>query len=196
MKKGSLRTSFVFLLVAFLVLFAAASLVANIESEGKVTGSTIRIKNSNTIQVPDSHQPLPNEDEGTIVLWTKPPIEIFDQFSDTRDYIIFYSSTNVPGLRIVYNMKSRRFEAGTPLMESPEIDIFDSQDHQVVYTFKKDMEQALYLDGAKVASSMFKPMKISQVTGFAVALASIKEVEIGGIEVAVYDRYIEDSSIV
>lgn len=195
MKKGGLRTSLVFLLVAFLVLFAAASLVANIESEDKVTGSTISIKNNNAIQVPDSSQPLPNEDEGAIVLWTKPPIEIFDQFSDARDYIIFYSSTNVPGLRIVYNIQSRRFEAGTPLMESPEIDIFDGRDHQLVYTFKKDMEQVLYLDGAKVSSSLFKPVRISQVTGFAVAIRSVPEVDIAGIEVAVYDRQLEGDSL-
>jgi hypothetical protein len=193
MEKGSVRASLMFLLVAFLVLFAAASLIAyTSRDDGKVTANTIYIDNKNTIRVPDSSQPLPNEDEGTIVLWTKPPVEIFDQFSDARDYIIFFSSTNVPGVRVVYNIRESRFEAGSPLLSSQKIDIFDGQNHQFVYTFKKGVEQAIYIDGVRVNSSGFSPMEVSGVTGFAIAVASIAEADIAGAEVAMYDHYISE----
>jgi hypothetical protein len=190
MKKGSVRSAFMFLMVAFLILFAAGSFVANIDNdENQVTAHTININEKNTIQVPNSNQPVPNKDEGTLVLWTKPPVEIFDQFSDDREYLIFFSATNVPGLRIVYNLKESRFEAGTPILKSPVIDIFDGKNHQLVYTFKKGVEQAMFLDGQKVDSSEFKPSEVlTGATGFMVATSAITEKDIKGVEVAVYDR--------
>jgi hypothetical protein len=120
---------------------------------------------------------------------------MFDQFSDARDYIIFFSATNVPGLRVVYNIDKSRFEAGSPLLSSPEINIFDEQPHQFVYTFKKDVEQAMFIDGVKVNSSQFRPLKISDVTGFAVAISSVAEADIEGAEVAVYDRYLDEDGL-
>jgi hypothetical protein len=196
MKKGGVRTSLMFLLVAFLVVFAAASFVAYISrGPDKITANTIIINSKNTIRVPDSSQALPNENEGTIVLWTKPPVNMFDQFSDARDYIIFFSATNVPGLRVVYNIDKSRFEAGTPLLSSPEINIFDEQPHQFVYTFKKDVEQAMFIDGVKVNSSQFRPLKISDVTGFAVAISSISEADVEGAEVMMYDHYLTQDDL-
>ena len=187
-KKAGIRTSLMFLLVASLVVFAAGSLVVHMRADDKITGQTISASATNTIRVPDSSQPVPNTEEGTIVLWTKPPVEIFGQFSDARDYIIFFSATNVPGMRIVYNMNAKRFEAGTPLLVSQEIDIFDGQNHQLAYTYKKGVGQKIFLDGVEVASSDFKPMKIADVTGFAFAVQSAPEADIAGLEVAVYDR--------
>jgi hypothetical protein len=194
-KKAGIRTSLMFLLVASLVVFAVGSLVVNIRSENKITGESITVNAKNTIRVPDSNQPLPNPDEGTIVLWTKPPVEIFSQFSDARDYIIFFTATNVPGLRVVYNIKEKRFEAGTPLLTSPQIDIFDGQNHQLAYTYKKGLGQKVFLDGVEVASSDFRPMKISQVTGFAFAVQSAPEAEIAGAAVVMYDHYLTQDDL-
>jgi hypothetical protein len=194
-KKAGIRTSLMFLLVASLVVFAAGSLVVHLRSDDKITGQTISASVTNTIRVPDSSQPLPNPDEGTIVLWTKPPVEIFGQFSDARDYIIFFSATNVPGLRIVYNMNAKRFEAGTPLLVSQPIDIFDGQNHQLAYTYKKGLGQKIFLDGVEVASSEFRPMKISQVTGFAFAVQSAPEADIAGTAVAMYDHYLTQADL-
>ncbi len=194
-KRGSHTRAFLYLLIAFMILFSTATLLAYTKSDDAITGRSISINSHNTIRVPDSNQPMPNENEGTIVLWTKPPIEIFEQFDDARDYIIFYSATNVPGLRIVYNIQTKRFEAGTPQLKSPEIDIFDGNNHQLVYTFNKEQGQAIYLDGVKVDESTFKPLKISQVTGFAIALPTIHQVDIKGVEVAVYDRYTGEENL-
>jgi hypothetical protein len=190
-KKAAFRTALMFLLLGFLVVFGVASFIANLNDEQKITGQTINVNQHNTIKVPNSQQEVPNEDEGTIVLWTKPPVEIFDQFSDTRDYIIFFSATNVPGLRIVYNIRDSRFEAGTPLLSSHKVDIFDGSNHQIVYTFKKGVEQAIFLDGVKVNSSDFKPLKITQITGFIIAVQSVPDADISGLEVDMYDRYME-----
>ncbi len=194
-RKAGINRAFLFLLVAFLTIFAAASFIAYTQGEDKITGELINVNNKNTIRVPDSSQPLPNQDEGTVVLWTKPPIEIFDQFSDARDYIIFFSATNMPGVRVVYNIRQKRFEAGSPLLMSPEIDIFDSRNHQLSYTFRKDGEQALFLDGKKVDSSDFRPMRITDVTGFFTALESAAEVDIAGLEVAVFGKSLSEDEL-
>ncbi len=196
MKKGGIDQGFVFLLLAMMVVFAGAAIVAkiNADSANRVTGFTIEAPQDNIIQVPNSNQEVPNEDEGSIVLWTKPPIQIFDQFKDVRDYIVFFTATNMPGVRVVYNIREQRFEAGSPLMESTKIDIFDGNAHQIVYTYKKDGEQAIMLDTVKVASSEFKPIKITQITGFATYGEDAAEIDISGIEVAVYDREISDAS--
>ncbi len=196
MKRGNLRTGFLFLLIAFLILFGTASLIANTtHDEPRITGATISITGENTIRVPNSHQPTPSDTEGTLVLWTKPAVEIFDQFSDARDYIIFFSATNIPGLRIVYNLNTQQFEAGTPLLKSTKIDIFDGQNHQLSYTFKKGTEQAIYLDGVKVASSEFRPMAIPELTALMIGIDYITEVDIAGIEVAIYDRVLTPDQI-
>lgn len=187
-QKASLRTAFIFLTVAALLVLGTASFVANMKNQEKLTANTILFSNTNSIKVPNSHQPLPNENEGAIVLWTKPPVKIFDQFSDARDYIIFYSATNLPGLRVVYNIRTEQFEAGTPLLTTPKVDIFDDQPHQIAYTYKRGFEQALFLDGKKVDSSEFKPPRILDATGMFWAIESVKASEIAGIEIALFDR--------
>ena len=199
-KKANTKTAFIFLLIAFLMLFGTASLVANFqdltaESDDKITANTIIITKENSLRVPNSNQEIPNDNEGTIVLWTKPPVEIFNQFSNERDYLIFFSSTNIPGLRIIYNMKEKRFEAGTPLLKSPEIDIFDGKNHQLTYTFKKNSKQLLFLDSVKVDESDFRPLKISAVTGLAISVGEIKEIDISGVEIAMYDHYIDENHL-
>ena len=190
-KKAAFRTALMFLLLGFLVVFGVASFVANLDDEQKITGQTINVNQHNTIKVPNSQQEVPNDEEGTIVLWTKPPVEIFDQFSDTRDYIIFFSATNVPGLRIVYNIRDSKFEAGTPLLSSQKIDIFDGQNHQFAYTFKQGVGQAIFLDGVKVNSSDFRPLKITQITGFIIAVSAVSDADIEGLQVDMYDRYMD-----
>ncbi|MFC1741836.1 hypothetical protein ACFL3V_04845 [Nanoarchaeota archaeon] len=188
----ALRTSFLMLLIAFLILFGAGSIVAKMnhgEAEANpITANTISVTNDNIIQVPNSHQKAPNTDQGTIVIWTKPPVEIFSQFSDARDYIIFYSATNIPGLRVVYNIKEKHFEAGAPLMSSPEVDIFDQKNHQIVYTFKKDGQQSIFLDGVKAATSDFKPIDSSKIVGFSFLEETADKVDIEGIEITAYDH--------
>jgi hypothetical protein len=192
MDKGSLRTAFMLLLVAFMTLFATASIIAGVrwKNDNSISGGIVHAANNNYIRVPNSTQPLPNEDEGTIVLWTKPPIKIFDQFVSDRDYIIFFSASNVPGVRIVYNLRTSRFEAGTPLMSSSPVNIFDEIPHQVVYVFKKGEVQTLLLDGNVVNESKFRPLEIMKATGFAIADVSAEEKDVEGAEVAVYDKKI------
>ena len=189
--KANLRTAFIFFMIAFLILFGTASFLTNLElkSDDSVTGRVIKINKDNTIKVPDSDQTLPNVNEGTISLWTKPPVQIFDEFTDEKEYLVFFSAMNLPGLRIVYNLKEKHFESGSPLLESPPIDIFDGKNHQLVYSFKKGKNQILFLDGNKVAESEFKPLEISKVTGFVIA-PMISEVSISGVELAMYDKFV------
>ena len=197
MAEDRLRTTMMFFLVAFLTVFITASVIAAMKekSGNTLSGDVIKVKSERTIRVPNSTQALPNDQEGSIVLWTKPPIKIFDQFVSDRDYIIFFSATNVPGVRIVYDLKTSRFEAGTPLMTSPPVNIFDETPHQLVYVFKKGEKQMLMLDGAQVNESNFKPLEIMKATGFAIIDVSAKETDIQGAEVAVYDRYLTDQML-
>ncbi|MBW2966848.1 hypothetical protein KY362_00005 [Candidatus Woesearchaeota archaeon] len=193
-KRGNVRTALLFLLVAFLIVIAAASFMANFGriQESEITGQTITVANrDNAVRMHESLTSVPNPDEGTIVIWTKPPMKIFGQFDDSHQYIIFFTAENIPGLRVAYNMKTSSFEAGTPLLRTPPVDIFDEAPHQFVYTYKAGGEQAIFLDGQKVSESAFSPMQITKVTGFMIKdFSDILRIDIDGLEISVYDRAI------
>ncbi|MAG47943.1 hypothetical protein CL617_05025 [archaeon] len=103
-----------------------------------------------------------NKEEGTIV---------FNILLDTRldtEYITFFKSNLIKGLSIKYNIKTSIIEAGLPLLTSKE-KLFDNQKHQVAYTYKKDQNQILYLDGEEIAQSPYSPSIYSRLlTGFVV----------------------------
>ena len=198
-KRASLRTALIFLLFAFIVVFAAASFIGSMDRLDRITANAVNseiisISGVNAIMVPGSSQPLPNIEEGTVEVWTKPPIEVFGQFDDARKYIVFYSAENKPGLRVVYNLQDNVFEAGMPILRSSEVDIFDDGYHQVVYTFKKGVGQSLFIDGQKVAESEFIEATATRITGFIIGTGmtpdDLDEVDIKGVEVAAYDRYV------
>jgi len=197
METRAIWTAFLLLLVGFLVLFATASLIAdaNWRKEDQISANIVRVDNDNVIRLPNTNQALPSTEEGTLVVVTNPPVKLFDQFSDTRDYIIFFSATNLPGVRVAYDIKKKMFQVGTPLMSSQEINIFDEKPHQLAYSFKKEGKQALFIDGVKVNESDFEPMTIMSATGFAVAVSAMSEIDMKGIEVAMYDHSMQQSDL-
>ncbi|PIN70743.1 hypothetical protein COV93_00220 [Candidatus Woesearchaeota archaeon CG11_big_fil_rev_8_21_14_0_20_43_8] len=149
----------------------------------------------NTIAVPGSQRELPKGDEGSVVLMVKPPVQILEQFSDVREYILFFSSVNEPDLSIAYNIQSKRFEAGSPVLSSKEIDIFDGRAHQLAYTYKRGMGQNLFLDGTLVNTSVFDWRGASEITGFAVSSVESYDVAEGfETKIAVTD-YVVGSEI-
>ncbi len=196
-KRDPLRTSFLFLLVAFLVIFAAGAFVANMKDNAPdIRAETLKITGNSVIRVPNSESTVPNPTQGTLVLWTKKKIEVFDQFRDARDYIIFFTADNMPGFRIAYNIADSRFEAGMPILATPQVNIFDNTDHQFVYTWNKDIEQALYLDGKKVRSSKFLPVNKDMIVGMSIAdIEQFEEVDVEGIDITYYDKFMTEEEL-
>lgn len=199
-KKASHTAAFVGLMCAFIIVLGAASFVSHMNAN-ELTGNAIRseyitVGANNAIMLPGSEQAVPNEKEGTISIWTKPPIEVFDQFEDARKYIVFFSSKTHPGMRIVYNLEEKVFEAGLPILKSPKVDIFDNKPHNIIYTYKRGYLQGLVLDGQPVAESDFIEASATKITGFAIGIDGVlDEVEISGIEVAAYDHYLTPEEI-
>lgn len=196
-KKASINFALMFLLVSFLIIIGTAAFVFKFQSPStnEISGHTINVANNqNAIKLPNSLQAVPNENEGTLVIWTKPPVQVFDQFSDSRKYIVFFQSTNIKGLKIIYNLETKKFEAGTPIMESNEIDIFDNQAHQIIYTYTKGRTQSIFIDGEEHIRSDFKPVSVSKITGLVIQdFNELKDIDIEGVTVEIYDRNIERS---
>lgn len=194
------KRAFLFILAAFLVTLITASFISY--RNASVTGNSIMsesisVTGTNAIMLPDSYQELPNTEEGTMSLWTKPPVQMFEQFDDSRKYIIFFTSTNVPGMRIVYNLDEKVFEAGVPVMKSPRIDIFDDAPHNVVYTFKRGVGQSLFIDGQIVNTSDYIEITVDKVTGFAVLTddGTFPTVSMSGVSVQKYGRYMTQGKL-
>ena len=99
-------------------------------------------------------------------------------------------------MRINYNIKLKRFEAGSPLILTPEIDIFAGEPQQLVYTFKKGVGQRLFLNGKMVAESEFKPPVETVITGFvALDVEDMPVIDLPSTDVAVYEGYLSEDDL-
>jgi hypothetical protein len=199
-RKANYKTAFFFILVAFLLTFLATSFI--IYTGSSITGNTVssddlKITGTNAIMLPDSNQPLPNTEEGTVSLWTKPPVQMFEQFNDARKYIVFFTAANIPGMRVVYNLEEKVFEAGVPVLKSSRIDIFDNQEHNVVYTYKRGVGQSLFIDSQIVNTSDYVELSVDEVTGFSVfeGETALPEVNVGGVEIAKFCSYVTQEEL-
>ena len=82
--------------------------------------------------------------------------------------MMFFSSETIKGLRIFYDFRDSRLKAGLPLMGSEQEIGFDGNPHQIIYTFKKGIKQALYFDTVLVAEGPFDPNESPPLVGLAV----------------------------
>ncbi len=125
-----------------------------------------------------------NEEEGTIV---------FNVLLDTQletDYIVFFKSNFIKGLRIAYDLKDLELQAGMPILKN-EAHLFDNMKHQIAYTYKRDDNQVLYLDGEEIGRGEYKPGFISSFTGFVIAEESLQV----PVEVRILDKQLSKEEI-
>jgi hypothetical protein len=106
-----------------------------------------------------------SSDQGTIMFWTDAKIK--KEKTDV-DYLMFFASKSVRGLKIVYDFRDFRLKAGMPLISSEKEIRFDGDEHLVAYTFENKGRQILYFDGAPVAKGPFVMQEKVPLTGFTV----------------------------
>ncbi|MDP3989689.1 MAG: hypothetical protein Q8Q01_00615 [archaeon] len=79
--------------------------------------------------------------------------------------VLLFASKKLPGFAIKYYSEEHKLVTGTPPMVAEDVFLFNGIKTQLVYTFKKDGEQVLFIDGLKVVSSSFKLNQGSLLTG-------------------------------
>ncbi len=171
------------------------------DSNGMTANSvnSLMFSTDDAILVPGMSADLPNEEEGSIIWWTKPEMSIFKEFKGMKKFLVMYVSKRLNGLVIAYDFDDENLVGGTPLMHTPKINFFDGKPHQIAYTFKKGGLQAIYFDGTKLAETAYRELVLDSVSGFAVhsvdadALPSAAKEGIG--DEAIYDKALSEDEL-
>ena len=79
--------------------------------------------------------------------------------------VLLFASKKLPGFTIIYYPKEHKLVTGSPPMAAENVSLFNGAKKQLVYTFKRDGEQVLFINGLKIVSSPFKLNKGSLSTG-------------------------------
>lgn len=86
----------------------------------------------------------------------------------TADILMFVNSETVPGLKVLYNQKNKKFYAGIPLLITDQVTLLDGNNHKIEYSFNKDENyQSISLDGNLLAESEYTG-DITVITGYSV----------------------------
>ncbi len=113
-------------------------------------------------------QDFPSSEAGTFIGILRPTY-----FKEPLDnIIILFASVRVPGMVLAYYPTEHKLIGGTPQMVADGITFFDGQSHELKYSFQRNGQQLLIIDGKVVASSPFISYR-STLTG---AVAGIPEV--------------------
>ncbi len=153
------------------VLISSGSLGNNVDDitdSNDITGDVIMISTENAIIIPGMDADLQSKEEGTIMWWTKPEMRVFKDFESTKEYLIMFSSSNLPGLMIAYGFAGKNIVGGMPMMKSGGVEFLDNKAHQIAYTFKKGGEQVLYFDGEMKVRGEYRESQVNVLTGHVV----------------------------
>ena len=130
---------------------------------------------------------LPNRDVGTVVVDLKATEEELNLGETVPTRVQLFRSRLVEGLSIDYIYGEKRIVSGMPQLSSPEVSLFDGNDHHIAYSFKRGEKQQLYFDGKLVAESAFEP-GAKTLTGFLVSVPENEISENMGAGYEFYDR--------
>jgi len=121
---------------------------------------------------------FPDDSGGTIEFFVDIEKGVFlENNPEIPRYISFFESKSITGLAVSFDLADDRILAGLPLMKSKRI-ILDGELHQIVYSFQKAGEQAVFFDGELVAASEYKGSNANAITGMAVSdLSSAKKLK-------------------
>jgi hypothetical protein len=140
--------------------------------EGIITGNLVSEEEEKTVIYFPSVNDFPSAEQGTASFNFAFPDADFKVGNKTADFLIFIDSSTIPGLKIGYSIKEKKFYAGIPSLISEEIKILDGNLHNLVYVFsKKDKRQAIILDGKRIAEGEFNLESKSLITGYAIKQA-------------------------
>lgn len=133
-----------------------------------ITGNTVKDE-SIIIYFPPVND-LPNDQNGRIVMEFGFPSDGFKVGEDQADYLLFFDSKTVPGLKVAYSQNEKRIFAGLPSMSTPIVEVLDGKQHKLEYIFNKEQEkQAIFLDDVLLNQTSYSGKKdSSMITAFAV----------------------------
>lgn len=118
--------------------------------------SAPKSNNAGSVQLQD----FPSSEAGTFTGILRP-----QYFKEPMDnVIILFASVRVPGLIITYYPEDHKMVGGTPQMVADGITFFDGISHELRYSFQRNGQQLLLVDGKVVASSPFVSYR-STLTG-------------------------------
>ncbi len=111
-------------------------------------------------------QDFTNAVEGTFSMNINIGYDVLQQyFGMVPDYLIIFNSKAIEGLRIVYDLKGRFIEGGLPPIKTATFDLFDKQNHRLIYTFKEGLGQKFVFDGRDIGVGPFNPLLANKITG-------------------------------
>ena len=84
--------------------------------------------------------------------------------------VVLFASARIPGLSILYYPEKKIMVGGSPALVATDISLFDGHKHVLMYSFKREGEQALVYDGAMVAWGKFK-VADNSITGLVTGTA-------------------------
>ena len=83
-----------------------------------------------------------NEDEGTFSMNINIGYDTLEHhFGFIPDNLIIFNSKKIQGLRLLYNLEDKIMTGGLPSLKSSAFELFDKQNHNIIYTFKKYRQQ-------------------------------------------------------
>ena len=153
-------------MIGFVVLMIGLFGFALIDSA--VTGNVVSNEKI-VINFPRSADFLNTEHAGVVFEFSF-PADSFRVNNRTADLLLLLESEVVNGLKVGYDVNSRKLVGGLPLLYSTEVSLIDGKSHKIIYNFsKKEGKQYIYLDGVLVASGEYTGESVEDLlTGYAV----------------------------
>src|SRR3989338_7213405 len=147
----------------------AAVLVILGLSKGAITGNFIKGEEPVVIYFPKISD-FKNTEQGGINFGFSFPDAAFKVGEKEADFLLFLESETIPGLNIGYDPQEKKIKGGLPILVSPEVNILDGKNHNIIYTFHRGYgKQMIVLDDAVLVEGMFSGENSAEsITGYAV----------------------------
>ena len=124
--------------------------------EGAITGNLVKEGDEKIIIYMHPNEDFLNDKQGTMIFKFRFSDGTFRVGDKTADIVMFLNSEVIRGLRAVYSTQEKKIYAGMPLLSSGEVDITDSNLHELAYSFNKNVgRQRIVLDGNVIAEGEF-----------------------------------------
>ena len=138
--------------------------------EGTITGSLVKESEEKIVIYMHPNKDFLNDEQGTMIFRFRFSDGTFRVGDKTADMVMFLNSEVIRGLRAGYNTKEKTIYAGMPLLSSGEVDITDSNLHELAYSFNKNVgRQRIMLDGNVLAEGEFTgKVETDFLTGYSI----------------------------
>lgn len=200
MKKKTHHIIFFGVLMTLFILYSIqfVEIEKNGDNTSNSSNSSLNSKQEpivNVIKFNHGSLDFQNENQGTLIVKVKAPIQKINPEGSISKVLIF-SSEYFEKLSILYDLKDKTFTAGAPFMFSSPVNLFDGSLHMIGYTFDKNVGQALYFDGNLIAFGKFFGTRAekSKITAMVIHGPSYPDIDVGS-EASVLDKALSADEI-